>query len=181
MLDLTPVITTAEGDPLVAVLGLFVLGGIATQLLFRKYPLGRAIVRVVFLVLLTIAFLRADIIPYQPLQSTGTPFRDVVHGALKIAWWMWAAWFLVGFLRAFLIVEHRPRESKLLQELLAGLIYLAAVFAIIAYVLDLPVRGLLATSGVVAIILGLALQSTLSVFRGRPQPQPSLSAWRLDQ
>ena len=44
----------------------------------------------------------------------------------------------------------------------AGIIYLAAVFAIIAYVLDLPVQGLLATSGAVAIVLGLALQSTLS-------------------
>lgn len=32
----------------------------------------------------------------------------------------------------------------------------------IAYVFDLPIRGLLATSGAIAIILGLALQSTLS-------------------
>jgi small-conductance mechanosensitive channel len=137
------------------------------QLLFRNYPIGRAIVRVVFLVFLTIAFVHAGIVPYQPLQSTGTPFRDVVHGALKVAWWMWAAWFLVGFLRAFVIVERRPRESKLLQDLIAGLIYLAAVFAIIAYVFDLPVQGLLATSGVVAVILGLALQSTLGdVFSG---------------
>src|SRR5262249_57555225 len=64
-------------------------------------------------------------------------------------------------------VEHRPREGKLLQDLLAGLIYLAAVFAIIAYVFDLRIQGLLATSGVVAIILGLALQSTLGdVFSG---------------
>ena len=98
---------------------------------------------------------------------TGTPFLDAVHGALKVAWWLWAAWFVVGFLRAFVIVEHRPREGKLLQDLIAGLIYLAAVFAIIAYVFDLPIQGLLATSGAVAIILGLALQSTLSdVFSG---------------
>lgn len=39
--------------------------------------------------------------------------------------------------------------------------------AIIAYVFDLPVQGLIATSGAIAIILGLALQSTLSdVFSG---------------
>jgi small-conductance mechanosensitive channel/CRP-like cAMP-binding protein len=167
MLDLTPMIETAQDDPLVVVLALFVLGGLVSQFLFRKYPMGRAIVRVVFLVLLTIALLRADIIPYQPLQSTDTPFRDVVRGALKIVWWLWAAWFLIGFLRAFVIVERRPRESKLLQDLIAGLLYLAAVFAIIAYVFDLPIQGLLATSGVVAVILGLALQSTLSdVFSG---------------
>jgi CRP-like cAMP-binding protein len=48
-----------------------------------------------------------------------------------------------------------------------SIVILAAVFAIITYVFDLPIRGLLATSGVVAIILGLALQSTLSdVFSG---------------
>src|SRR5215469_16131022 len=48
-----------------------------------------------------------------------------------------------------------------------GLSYLAAIFAIVAYVFDLRIQGLLATSGVVAIILGLALQSTLSdVFSG---------------
>jgi small-conductance mechanosensitive channel len=119
-------------------------------------------VRVVFLVLLTIALLHANIVPYQPLEFTGTPLLDAVRAVLKIAWWLLAAWLLVGFLRAFVIVERRPREGKLLQDLLAGLIYLAAVFAIIAYVFDLKIQGLLATSGVIAIILGLALQSTLS-------------------
>lgn len=56
---------------------------------------------------------------------------------------------------------HWPREAKLLQDLMAGEIYLAAIFAIIADVFDLPIQGLLATSGAVAIILDLALQSTL--------------------
>jgi small-conductance mechanosensitive channel len=161
MIDLSG-LTAAARDPLVVILVLFAVGGPAAHLLFRRYPFGKAILRVVFLVLLTIAFLHADIVPYQPLAFTGAPLLDAVHAALKIAWWFWAAWLLVGFLRAFVIVERRPREGKLLQDLLAGLVYLAAVFAIIAYVLDLKIQGLLATSGVIAIILGLALQSTLS-------------------
>jgi small-conductance mechanosensitive channel len=160
-------ITEAARDPLVIILGLFIFGGLATYLFFRRHPLGRAVVRVVFLILLTIALLHADIVPYQPLALTGSPFRDAVHAILKIAWWFWAAWFLVGVLRAFVVFQRRPREAKLLQDLLAGLIYLAAVFAIITNVFDLPIQGLLATSGVVAIILGLALQSTLGdVFSG---------------
>jgi small-conductance mechanosensitive channel len=167
MIDLSVVTEAAERDPLVVILGVFVLGGLATHFLFKKYPIGRAIVRVVFLILLTIALVRADIVPYQPLLLTGSPFRDAVHGALKIAWWLFAAWFLVGVLRAVVVFQRSPREGKLVQDLLAGLIYLAAVFAIIAYVFDLPIQGLLATSGVVAIILGLALQSTLGdVFSG---------------
>jgi small-conductance mechanosensitive channel len=166
MTDWSNVIETAH-DPLVGVLGLFAAGAGMSHLLFKRSPLARAIVRVIFLILLTVALLLSDIVPYHPLHLTGTPVRDAVHAVLKIAWWLWAAWFLVGFLRAFVIVERRPREGKLLQDLLAGLVYLAAAFAIIAYVLDLPVQGLLATSGVIAIILGLALQSTLSdVFSG---------------
>jgi small-conductance mechanosensitive channel/CRP-like cAMP-binding protein len=161
------VLTEAKHDTLFVAFGLMVLGGLITHLLFKNYPLTRAIIRVITLILLTLVLVSADIVPYRPLVFTGTPFLDVVHGGLKVAWWLFAAWFVVGFLRAFVIVEHRPREGKLLQDLLAGLIYLVAVFAIIAYVFDLPIQGLLATSGAVAIILGLALQSTLGdVFSG---------------
>src|ERR1700741_5465700 len=167
MIDFSPLTETVGRDPLVVILGLFALGGTGTHLLFKRQPIGRAITRVVFLIVLTIALLYADIVPYQPLVLTGVPFRDAVHAILKIAWWLWAAWFLVGVLRAFVVFQRSPREAKLIQDLLAGLIYLVAVFAIIAYVFDLPIQGLLATSGAVAIILGLALQSTLGdVFSG---------------
>ena len=167
MTDLSPVLDKAGQDPLLIAFGLLVLGGLTTHFFLKNHPLVRASLRVMFLLLLTVVLVYADIVPYQPLRSTGTPILDVVHGALKVAWWLFAAWFVVGFLRAFVIVEHRPRDGKLLQDLLAGLVYLTALFAIITYVFDLPIQGLLATSGVVAIILGLALQSTLGdVFSG---------------
>jgi small-conductance mechanosensitive channel/CRP-like cAMP-binding protein len=155
------------GDPLVITLFVLALGAVFTHFLFRRRPLGRAVARVVFLIALTIFLFKADVVPYEPLRTTGRPFDDVVHRALAIAWWLWAAWFLVGVVRAFIITERRPHEGKLIQDLLAGLIYISAFLAVIAYVFDLPIRGLLATSGVIAIILGLALQSTLSdVFSG---------------
>ena len=167
MIDFLAVIQKAVQDPLVVAFGLLVLGGLTTHFLLKKYPFVRAVLRVIFLILLTVVLVNADIVPYQPLQFTGTPFVDAVHGSLKVAWWLFAAWFVVGFLRAFVIVEHRPREGKLLKDLMAGLVYIVAAFAIIAYVFDLPIQGLLATSGAVAIILGLALQSTLGdVFSG---------------
>jgi len=162
MIDLPSAGAAAARDPLVITLFLFSLGGVLTHFLFRRHPLGRAMVRVLFLIVLTVVLLGAGVVPYQPLTRTGVPFQDAVHALLKIAWWLWTAWFLVGFLRAFVVTEHRPREGKLVQDLLAGLVYLAAVLAIIAYVFDLPIQGLLATSGVIAIVLGLALQSTLS-------------------
>ena len=101
---------------------------------------------------------------------------------MKIAWWFWAASFLVALIRSIVLFEHRRHEGKLIQDLLSALIYLAAAFAVIAYVFDLPVQGLLATSGVIAIVLGLALQSTLNdVFSGLVSVSPSVPAGRLDQ
>jgi small-conductance mechanosensitive channel len=157
-----PAVEAAVRDPLVVTLVALLGAGLLTHLLFRRHPLGRAFVRVIFLIVLTVVLLHAGVVPYQPLTSTGQPLQDAVHALLKIAWWLWAAWFLVGFLRVFVVAEHRPREGKLIQDLLAGIVYLSAIFAIVSYVFDLPIRGLLATSGVIAIVLGLALQSTLS-------------------
>jgi hypothetical protein len=62
--------------------------------------------------------------------------------------------FCGGMLRASMIVQHRPHEGRLLQDLIAGLIYITALFALITYVLNLPIRGLLATSGMISIALG---------------------------
>jgi small-conductance mechanosensitive channel len=161
------ILENADRDPLVALLALLATAMGVSYVLFRHRPLGRAVVRVVCLILLSVVLRRADIVPYQPLQSTGVPIRDVVHAVLKIAWWLWAAWFVVGILHALFRVEHRPHEGRLAHDLLAGVVYLAALFAIVRYVFDLPIEGMLATSGVIAIILGLALQSTLGeVFSG---------------
>ena len=152
----------AARDPLVVTLVILLIGGLLTHFLFRRHPLRRAIARVIFLIVLSVVLLHAGVVPYQPLTLTGTPLEDAVHAALKILWWLWAAWFLVAVLRAFLVIENRPLEGKLIQDVLAGVIYLSAVFAIIAYVFGVSVQGLVATSGVIAIVLGLALQSTLA-------------------
>ena len=152
----------AVRDPLVAAFIVLLFGGILSQFLFRQHPLRRAIVRVISLFALSVVLLRAGVVPYQPLTLTGTPFEDAVYAVLKILWWLWAAWFLVAVLRAFIVIEDRPREGRLIQDVLAGVVYLSAVLAIIAYVFNVPLQGLLATSGVIAIVLGLALQSTLA-------------------
>src|SRR5271170_2280195 len=167
MSDLIYTVETAVRDPLVGGFALMVVGGLISRMLFKQRPMWRAVARVIFLILLTLLLLYDGIVPYQPLQQTGAPYRDTIAGTLKIAWWLWAAWFLVALVRAVVIFEGRPRDGKLVQDILSALIYLAAAFAIIAYVFDLPIQGLLATSGVIAIVLGLALQSSLNdVFSG---------------
>jgi small-conductance mechanosensitive channel len=165
--DLTDTTNIIAHDPLVGGFALIIVGVIIGRMLLKQRPMWRAVARVIFLALLTLLLLHDGIVPYQPLQITGTPYRDLIAGTLKIAWWLWAAWFFVALVRAVVILEGWPREGRLIQDILSALIYLAAAFAIVTYVFDLPIQGLLATSGVIAIVLGLALQSSLNdVFSG---------------
>src|SRR5215472_14278526 len=111
MLDLSPAVEAVR-DPLVVVLVLFVLGVVASDLFFRRHPMSRAGVRIAFLILLTVILLHSDVVPYRPLQPTGSPLRDAVHAILKIVWWLWAAWFLVGVVRALIVFQRSPREAS---------------------------------------------------------------------
>jgi small-conductance mechanosensitive channel len=154
-------------DPLLLAGTVIVAGFFGARYGQRRGPLAHFIVQLLVFVILTGLLLAAGVAPYRPGVTIGSEPRRLIVGALEAIWWLGAAWLAVGFLRAFVVLGRQPRESKLVQDLLAGLIYLVATFAIIAYVFDLPVKGLLATSGALAIIIGLALQSSLGdVFSG---------------
>jgi len=103
----------------------------------------------------------------------GSPFDPDVQGSgaaphlLLAAWWMVGGRLAVDFGRLLLSRQNRAQEIRIVSDLLAAVIYLATVFAVIRFGFGLPIGGLLATSGIIAIVLGLALQSTLGdVFSG---------------
>ena len=104
-----------------------------------------------------------------PMQAA--PYADdttlhLAATALQIGWWLFAARTLTVLLGA-VMTQRAGHTGRLLQDRMGAVIVLFAIIAAMAYVLDLPVKGVLATSGAVAIIVGLALQSTLSdVFSG---------------
>jgi small-conductance mechanosensitive channel/CRP-like cAMP-binding protein len=82
-------------------------------------------------------------------------------------WWLLGARVLVAVMSFTLNRNRRWREARLFPDLTAAAIYTAAVSVVLISVLALPIGGLLATSGVLAIVLGLALQNTLAdVFAG---------------
>jgi small-conductance mechanosensitive channel/CRP-like cAMP-binding protein len=82
-------------------------------------------------------------------------------------WWLLGARVLVAVMSFTLNHNRRWREARLFPDLTAAAIYTAAVSVVLISVLALPIGGLLATSGVLAIVLGLALQNTLAdVFAG---------------
>jgi small-conductance mechanosensitive channel/CRP-like cAMP-binding protein len=86
---------------------------------------------------------------------------------LIVAWWLVSARVVVGALHFALLHDRRHRPAKLVVDLIAAAIYVGTVVIVLKSVLALPVAGLFATSGVVAIVIGLALQSTLAdVFSG---------------
>jgi len=89
-----------------------------------------------------------------------------------IAWWILGAWLVNGVLdlilrRTLFPIDNEPHARRLFADLASVLVYVVALVGIMDTVLDQPISAVLATSGVLAIVLGLALQTTLSdVFSG---------------
>jgi small-conductance mechanosensitive channel len=87
--------------------------------------------------------------------------------ALEVALWFVGA--LIGTsilkfaLRRWVFPKAgQPRARKLFVDLMVGLVYLVAGIGILNALFGPPLSGLLATSGIVAVVAGLALQSTLA-------------------
>jgi small-conductance mechanosensitive channel/CRP-like cAMP-binding protein len=104
-----------------------------------------------------------------PLPNAGEAANATplwLHAVAGI-WWLLGARVLVAAMSFTLSHNRRWREARLFPDLTAAAIYTAAVSVVLISVLALPIGGLLATSGVLAIVLGLALQNTLAdVFAG---------------
>ena len=108
---------------------------------------------------------------------TGNPIGEFLFGMtgggphlprelFGIVWWILGAWLLKSLLdlvlrRTFFPDNGEPHPRRLYADLASGLIYILAVIGIVGTVFKEPVSTFLATSGVLAIVLGLALQNTL--------------------
>jgi small-conductance mechanosensitive channel len=57
-------------------------------------------------------------------------------------------------------------ENKILSDIIAACIYVCSALAIFGFVFALPLQGIIATSGVIAVVMGLAFQNTLGVVTG---------------
>ncbi|HET7331110.1 mechanosensitive ion channel family protein [Dyella sp.] len=91
---------------------------------------------------------------------------------LTVIWWILGAWLLKSLLdlilrRTIFPDDNQPHARQLFADLASALIYVLAFVGIMDVVFKQPVSTVLATSGVLAIVLALALQSTLAdVFSG---------------
>ena len=151
-------------SPLFQIVALGVAGIVVWHLQGRTRPNARLFVQIAFFALMTAILLVSGISPlkFEPLREGGAMLI-----AAKTLWWVHLAWSVIGFIRIYIVLDGRPHEARLLQDLIIAIIYLAVTLSILAFVFDFAIGTLLATSGVIAIILGLALQNTLGdVFSG---------------
>ena len=119
------------------------------------------------LVALSVVLYRASVTPlfHQPLASSTASMTWL--RATAVAWWLLAARVTVSVMYFALHHDRNSRETRLFVDLIAAAMYICTGLIVIKSVLALPIGGVLATSGIVAIVLGLALQSTLAdVFAG---------------
>ena len=94
-----------------------------------------------------------------PASATG--LDRVALQAICIAWWLQCA-IVFSLLLDHLLLPPAWRSQRLFHDIAAGVVFGAAAVAALGYVLGLPLSGVVATSGAVAVILGLALQNTLN-------------------
>ena len=147
---------------------LVLCGGVAAPLLFPRWPVwARALWRVTTLALLTLLVQRIFGSPFRPEFRADGSWDRVWQQAVEAGWWVAAGRGVAGVARLLLALQNRSRETQILSDLAAAAIYVATALAVVDVVFAVPVGGLIATSGVIAVVIGLALQSTLSdVFSG---------------
>jgi small-conductance mechanosensitive channel len=154
-------------SPLTWLMVVGLAGIVVWHLIPRASVYTRLVVQIFFFAAMTAILLNGDIAP-NTFEGYGTDEARSLNVILaKSLWWLHLSWAVIGFVRIYLVLEGRPREARLLQDIVVGLVYLCVALSVLAFVFGVPIGTLVATSGVVAIVLGLALQNTLGdVFSG---------------
>lgn len=154
-------------SPLLQVILVGLAGIVVWRLIPARFANVRLIVQIVFFLAMCVLLLGGRVVPYEAWSAAETPGGSVLASLAKLLWWVHLAWALIGFVRIYLVIEGKPREARLLQDLVVGIVYVGVFLSVLAFVFAVPIGTLIATSGVFAIVLGLALQNTLSdVFSG---------------
>src|ERR1700746_3559194 len=144
---------------------------VADAVILRFIPKRRPVARFVCISILfaietalIVALVRSPLHPVYRPEDLPRMFWIQV---LISCWWVLAARELVSSLAFLTALRRSAVENKLLSNIIAGSVYICAGLAMLGFVFEFPIQGVVATSGIIAIVLGLALQSTLSdVFSG---------------
>jgi small-conductance mechanosensitive channel len=150
---------------------LFCLAVAADFAVLRSIPRHRRIARFVFasifFAIQTVLIVALVGSPFRPIYRPRDLPREFWLQILMCCWWGLAARELVSLVALPTAIRKTAIENKLLSDVIAASTYVCSALAMIGFVFGVPLQGLVATSGIIAIVLGLALQSTLGdVFSG---------------
>jgi small-conductance mechanosensitive channel len=123
--------------------------------------LHRTLVRIFLFLLFSWLIIAIGVSPLQPSPWPDDVALNMLSTVLAVLWWFFAARTLTVVLSA-MFFNRGEHAARLFQDIIGAGIFLVAIVAAAGYVMQLPVKGLLATSGGMAIVGGLALRSTLS-------------------
>jgi small-conductance mechanosensitive channel/CRP-like cAMP-binding protein len=122
-------------------------------------------VRIPLFLLLSYVLWTHGMVPFEQAPWKEEPVRHFLAQALELVWWLQFAQISTALMSAFVLPQGL--REKLFRDVVRALTFMGALVAGLVFVVDLPIGGLLATSGAVAIVIGLAVQSTLAdVFSG---------------
>lgn len=160
---IAPPLPTANALASVAI----ALSALAWRTIPQRSAGPRLLVALALFAGLTVAVAAEVHSPLEPQFAAAGAGQRLWQQAIVSGWWLLAARLLLEFARLGLLRRAISREGRLFSDLLSGLVYVAVALTIASLVFRLPIGGLVATSGVIAIVLGLALQNTLAdVFAG---------------
>ena len=105
------------------------------------------------------------------LQNLTTSTVDMIVMVYSSLWWLVPARLAAISLERFVWVPLEIRTGRkvpnIIRAMTALIIYLFAIFGVIAFVMGKTVTSLLATSGLMAMIIGLAIQANIAnIFSG---------------
>lgn len=154
--------------PELIALAIFAVAFATVRSVTKPLSLRRILTGAVFFLAFTYFLFQARQVPYAAPVGARDPLAGFLGDGLKTIWWFWAASMCSDSLRLYAARGHTPLSRyRLSQDLSVAGIYICALIGLTTFVLHLPLQGLLVTSGAVAVVLGLALQSTLGdVFYG---------------
>lgn len=154
--------------PELIALAVFIFAFASVRSLTRPQTFRRILIGALFFLGFTWIMFLARQVPYAVPRIQRDPLSGFLGDSLKTIWWFWAASLCSDALRMFAARGHTPLSRyRLTQDLSVAAIYLCALIGLTTFVLNLPLQGLLVTSGAVAVVLGLGLQSVLGdVFYG---------------
>jgi small-conductance mechanosensitive channel len=153
--------------PLILINVLGIVGICIWHIQGRGRPTGRLIAQILFFAGMSLVLFRARIAPHRADDLYTQGFAALLSKLAGILWWTHLAWAIIGLIHIYVRLNRKPREAHLIQDMAVAVIYLGATLSVVRFVFGMPLGTLVTTSGVVAVIFGLALQNTLGdVFSG---------------